>query len=498
MSKEYVMYKNFDELPGELKEKFKNGAKGASFIRAKNGYVNFINQLNQQSNELIGNYIGASTKTQVKFGVCGHTVSITPHSYKGGKGCGICNGRQVQQGINDLATTHPHLAKQWHTTKNGDLTPYMVTQGSHKNIWWQCEQGHEWETMVVNRTNMRSNCPYCSNKRVLKGYNDIATTHPHFIKYFASEEDTYTHTYSSGKRVELKCPNCGYKKQMGINKLTHQGFSCDLCSDGISYPEKIMSSVLIKLNIEFTKQLSYDNGKHKYDFYLPKYNCIIETHGLQHYEWQGRGRSLKEEQENDGYKRELAIRNGILEDNYHEIDCRYSALEWCRPNIEKTLSNYIDISVLTDEDWKQADIQAQKSLKIEVCNYWKKHKEVNSELTAMQVAKVFGVSVGVVYNYLNWGNANGFCTYNAQTEKEANDRRKSTFVYIINSNGEKWFDKPMSLGELGRQTGISTSAIRSNLDKESLKYCFNSKYDPKYIGSRIVSAEVYDNQTQAS
>ena len=40
----------------------------------------------------------------------------------------------------------------------------------------------------------------------------------------------------------------------GINKLTHQGFSCDLCSDGISYPEKIMSSVLTKLNIEFTNK----------------------------------------------------------------------------------------------------------------------------------------------------------------------------------------------------------------------------------------------------
>ena len=498
MCKDYVEYNNFDELPEKLKEKFKSRAKGLKLDESKNGYVDFINLLNSHGDELVEDYVAVATKTRIKFGKCGHVADITPNNYKRGRCCGVCGGKQIQQGINDLATTHPHLAKQWHITKNGDSTPHMVTQGSHKQIWWQCEQGHEWETMVVNRTNMRSNCPYCSNKKVLKGYNDIATTHLHLAKYFASEEDTYTHTHSSGKRVELKCPNCGYKKQMGINKLTHQGFSCDLCSDGISYPEKIMSSVLTKLNIEFTKQMSYDNGKHKYDFYLPKYNCIIETHGMQHYEWQGRGRSLKEEQENDKYKRKLAINNGILEENYHELDCRYSTLEWCRPNIEKALSKYMDITVLTDNNWKEVDIQSQKSLKIEVCKHWKKHKEVNSELTAMQVAEVFGISVGVVYNYLNWGNANGFCTYNAQAEKEANDRRKSTFAYLIKPNGGKWFNKPMSLGELGRQTGISTSAIINNLNRNVLKPHKNAKYDPKYIGSYIVSAEVYDNQTQTN
>ena len=54
---------------------------------------------------------------------------------------------------------------------------------------------------------------------------------------------------------------------------------------------------------------------------------------------------LKEEQENDKYKRKLAINNGILEENYHELDCRYSHWSGCRPNIEKALSKYTDITV---------------------------------------------------------------------------------------------------------------------------------------------------------
>ena len=485
--KEYKEYKSFDELPDELKEKFKSGVKGWNLKQAKDGYVDFINLLNQRGDELIGDYVGAISKTQVKFSKCGHVANVRPSKYKSDCGCGVCSGQQVQRGVNDLATTHPHLTKEWHPTKN-ELTSHEVAQSSGKKAWWVCKRGHEWEAIVHSRTS-GNGCPYCSNKKVLKGYNDIATTHPQFIKYFVNIKDAYTHTYCSGKKVGLKCPECGHIKAMAVSNLTRKGFSCSLCSNGISYPEKLMASILTKLNIEFTKQMSFDNGKHKYDFYLPKYNVILETHGIQHYEQSPRGRSLEEEQKNDEYKRELAISNGILNENYHEIDCRYSTLEWCRPNIEKALNKYADTSSLTDEDWKEADIQAQKSLKIEVCKYWKENKEVNSELTAKQVANVFGVDYVTVWRYLNWGNTNGLCIYDGEEEKKARDRRKSVFVYLIKPNGGKWFDEPMSMIEMERQTGISINTIKNNLDKGALKYHHNSKYDTKYIGSYIVSED---------
>ena len=491
--KEYKEYKSFDELPKELKEKFKNGARGWNLKQAKDGYVDFINQLNQQGDELIGGYVSNKTKAQIKFGKCGHVADIRPNNYKNGQECTVCRGLQVQRGVNDLATTHPHLIKEWHSTKN-ELTSHKVAQNSGKKVWWQCEKGHEWEARINSRTG-GNGCPYCANQKVLKGYNDIATTHPQYVKYFVNVDDTHMHTHSSHKKVELKCPNCGHTKAMQIKELTHQGFSCDLCSDGISYPEKLMASILTKLNIEFIKQMSFDNGEHRYDFYLPQYNTILETHGGQHYEqgFKKFGKTLKEEQENDRYKCELAIGNGILNENYHEVDCRYSTLEWCRPNIEKALSKYVDTSSLTDEDWKQADIQAQKSLKLEVCKYWRDNKKDGKELTPKQVANVFGVSKTTVRDYLNWGNANGLCAYDGQEEKKASHKRNSTFVYLIKPNGTKWFDEPMSMAEMERQTGISRIAIKNNLGKGALKYHNKSKYDPKYIGSYIVSAEVYDN-----
>ena len=49
-----------------------------------------------------------------------------------------------------LAETHPEVAKQWHPTKNEDLTPFNVTSGSSKKVWWKCDKGddHEWESEI--------------------------------------------------------------------------------------------------------------------------------------------------------------------------------------------------------------------------------------------------------------------------------------------------------------------------------------------------------------
>lgn len=63
-----------------------------------------------------------------------------------------------------LAETHPEVAKQWHPTKNGNLTPNDITRGSNKEVWWKCEKGddHEWKSIIGNRTIHHQNCPFCS------------------------------------------------------------------------------------------------------------------------------------------------------------------------------------------------------------------------------------------------------------------------------------------------------------------------------------------------
>ena len=99
------------------------------------------------------------------------------------------------------------------------------------------------------------------------------------------------------------------------DKLTTRGFKCRLCDDGFSYPEKFVYNFLKQLNIPVITQLNKKHfswiGSYRYDFYLNQCDCIIETHGKQHYiDDHGMDRLLKE-QENDKNKEQLARNNGI-------------------------------------------------------------------------------------------------------------------------------------------------------------------------------------------
>ena len=96
--------------------------------------------------------------------------------------CPYCANKKVWPGFNDLATTHPLLSKEWHPTKNKELTPQQVSFGSERSVWWQGICGHEWPTKVVNRAKYGSDCPFCTGRKVLAGFNDLATTHPEIAK----------------------------------------------------------------------------------------------------------------------------------------------------------------------------------------------------------------------------------------------------------------------------------------------------------------------------
>ncbi len=80
----------------------------------------------------------------------------------------FCSGRYASS-TNNLLLTHPELAKEWHPTKNGDLTPQDIIQGSVKKVWWLCSKSdeHEWESTIANRAN-GTQCPVCIGRGVSK------------------------------------------------------------------------------------------------------------------------------------------------------------------------------------------------------------------------------------------------------------------------------------------------------------------------------------------
>ena len=107
----------------------------------------------------------------------GHEWQAACYSRVAGNQCPICSGRKVLVGYNDLSTLSPEIALQWHPSKNSDFTPKDVTINSHRKAWWLGPCGHEWQASIADRNNGRG-CPYCSSKKVLKGYNDLQTINP--------------------------------------------------------------------------------------------------------------------------------------------------------------------------------------------------------------------------------------------------------------------------------------------------------------------------------
>ena len=95
----------------------------------------------------------------------GHDYQSPVYSRAQGCGCPYCAGKKVWPGFNDLATLFPHLAREWHDTLNGTLTPRDVTKGSHKSVWWECREGHVWKSAIFSRTRAKpANCPVCAGK----------------------------------------------------------------------------------------------------------------------------------------------------------------------------------------------------------------------------------------------------------------------------------------------------------------------------------------------
>lgn len=166
------------------------------------------------------------------FGTCSHEWESSIKNRVHGKGCSVCAGKTIVPGINDLTTTHPHLAKEWHPTKNIGVSPETISKGSHASVWWLGLCGHEWEATVYNRVKGKG-CPFCSGQRVLKGFNDLSTTHPHLAKEFHPSKNgnhtPYNISKGMGALIWWVCTK-GHEWEASPNERTSNETGCPFCS----------------------------------------------------------------------------------------------------------------------------------------------------------------------------------------------------------------------------------------------------------------------------
>jgi hypothetical protein len=169
----------------------------------------------------------------------GHEWETRIASKSRGSGCPYCRNKKRGHVISrktlkkkgSLFQLFPDVAKEWHPTKNGNLTPKVVVAGSDKKVWWQCKKGHEWETRVANKSRGRG-CPYCANQRVSED-NNLLIKHPDIAKEWHPTKNgdmsPKNSIPGSGKKVWWQCKN-GHEWEATIhNRSKDNGTGCPSC-----------------------------------------------------------------------------------------------------------------------------------------------------------------------------------------------------------------------------------------------------------------------------
>ena len=163
-----------------------------------------------------------------------HEWRTVVHSRTNGRGCPICSGRKVVKST-CLGTLNPQLAKEWHPTRNGKLTPNDVGIGSSKYVWWKCLKGddHEWKNTVHSRVSQELGCPVCSNQKIVRS-NCLATLDPQLAKLWHPTKNGKLTPQDvgigSGKLVWWKCPKGDdheWKESVGAQAKKRKG--CPIC-----------------------------------------------------------------------------------------------------------------------------------------------------------------------------------------------------------------------------------------------------------------------------
>ena len=283
-----------------------------------------------------------------------------------GNRCPYLIGKAVWEGFNDLQTTTPELAAQWHPTKNGDLKPTQVTVGSQKKVWWilpydvpmdypvKVLRGKhfefEWQAVVNSRKN--NGCPYLNGRAIWKGFNDLQTTNPELAdQWHPTKNGNLKPTdimAGSQKKVwwllSYNDPKTGKRfdfEWLSVLNHRNEGIGCPYLA--IHKGEEYIKQYLQKNNISFNVQQKFPNlfgtgdGQLSYDFSMhdEKYGYIlIEYNGIQHYEavdYFGGEEQFKKQKEHDKRKRDYAKKHG-----YKLITIKYTY------DIYESVEEYLD------------------------------------------------------------------------------------------------------------------------------------------------------------
>lgn len=211
--------------------------------RTHDQYIEAVSQRNHNI-EVIGQYVNSDTAIMHRCKIDGYEWKATPYHILNDTGCPLCSNHIIIVGINDLATTHPHLISEWDYDANGNLLPTMVTKNSIIKVGWKCPRGHKYMAYVNNKAKRGDGCSICNKENKISFKELIVYYYIH--EYFDDAISSYSDMDNNLTELDIFIPSLN----IGIEY------------DGIFYHQNIerdknKDQVCNNLNIELIRVREY-------------------------------------------------------------------------------------------------------------------------------------------------------------------------------------------------------------------------------------------------
>lgn len=419
-------------------------------------YENKVSSINPYI-KIQSKYKSVNNKITYKCSNCGFEDEVSAGNLLIKRECVNCGCRP--NAIDDKKYQEILFSKFPHITYNGKLKNLNSKLDFYCNI-------HDYSWITTARITRDFGCPVCNGKtRSNKSYIDEL-----------KNKNSYVYPIEPIKnakdKIKHKCCMCQSEFDITptsiLSKIHKKLGLCPICSDGISYPNKFIHSLIYQLSesIEeykfeysptWAKYKLNDGNIHKgyYDAKVITKNnskIIIEMDGGFHNKDNNMSGQTKELSKNiDAIKDNLAIKHGY---KVIRINCDYENNDRFEYIKRKIISNdYISKTFdLSKIDWNLVSLESEKSCFIEVCQYCK------DGLSIKEIASQMHLDTSSIRKYLKRGTKLGLCNYNPKEEYEKSfvKMKEKTRKKCICLDTGKRFN---SLEEAGKYYDISSSSI---------------------------------------
>lgn len=257
---------------------------------------------------VIGKYVRSTTRVRIKCNVCGYTFDAMPNTL-------LARGRGYK--CKKCLMSNPNYANEVYKEYNGKFSVLSSYKGCDTPVLYRCNV-HNKEFKMKPTSFRRSNfkCPVCKYNHATEKQRKTDTQFKselnkvHHGRIIALDKYVNTHT-----KIKFKCIVCGSVFCTEPNAVLRIS-GCPKCA--YSTGETIIKDLFDDEGIDYESPKKFPDCVYKrqlhFDFYLEKYNLLIEFDGEQHnkaVDFFGGEEYLKDYKIRDSIKNEYAIKNNI-------------------------------------------------------------------------------------------------------------------------------------------------------------------------------------------